>query len=75
MAQNFWIAICAWSVCFLTTAAVSLATRPKPETELSNLVYGLTGIPAEPGVAWYRRPAPLALAAGAGCIVLNLLFW
>jgi solute:Na+ symporter, SSS family len=26
MAQNFWIAILAWSACFVVTIAVSLAT-------------------------------------------------
>ena len=48
MAQNFWIAIFAWSTCFLVTVLVSLASRPKPESELHNLVYGLTNIPHEP---------------------------
>ena len=75
MAQNFWIAIFAWSACFLTTILVSLATRPKPVAELDNLVYGLTSIPSEEGVRWYRRPAPLAVAAGAGCLLLNVIFW
>jgi len=75
MAQNFWIAIFAWSACFLTTILVSLATRPKQASELDNLVYGLTSIPSEEGVRWYRRPAPLAVAAGAGCLLLNVIFW
>src|SRR6478735_1796470 len=30
MAQNFWIAIFAWSTCFVVTILVSLATRPRP---------------------------------------------
>src|SRR5947208_2322820 len=42
MAQNFWIAIFAWTSCFVVTIAVSLATRPRPEAELEGLVYGLT---------------------------------
>src|SRR5580698_8018495 len=45
MAQNFWMAIFAWSVCFAITIAVSLATAAKPEAELHGLVYGLTEIP------------------------------
>ena len=32
MAQNFWIAIFAWSTCFIVTIAVSLLTAPKPES-------------------------------------------
>jgi SSS family solute:Na+ symporter len=34
MAQNFWIAIFAWSTCFVVTIVVSLATAPKAESEL-----------------------------------------
>ena len=30
MAQNFWIAICAWTTCFLVTIVVSLMTEPRP---------------------------------------------
>ena len=75
MAQNFWIAIFAWTTCFLATILVSLATRPRPEAELRNLVYGLTELPRQEGVRWYLRPAPLAVAAGVTCILLNFLFW
>src|SRR5262249_55604648 len=39
MAQNFWIAIFAWSTCMLVTVLVSLLSEPKPESELHNLVY------------------------------------
>jgi SSS family solute:Na+ symporter len=75
MAQNFWIAIFAWSTCFVVTILVSLATRPKADDELRGLVYGLTDIPHDPNEPWYRRPGPLALAVGAGAVVLNVLFW
>jgi SSS family solute:Na+ symporter len=75
MAQNFWIAIFAWSACFLVTIAVSLITRPRPETELRGLVYGVTPIPRETGVVWYMRPALLSVVAAAVCLALNLIFW
>jgi SSS family solute:Na+ symporter len=74
MAQNFWIAIFAWSTCFLVTVLVSLMSAPKAESELTNLVYGLTRIPHEE-VRWYKRPAPLAVIVIAALVVLNLLFW
>src|SRR6202011_773214 len=74
MAQNFWIAIFAWSACFLVTIIVSLASLPKPPSELRNLVYGLTDIPHESGVPWYKRPAPLALIVIAAVVLLNILF-
>jgi SSS family solute:Na+ symporter len=75
MAQNFWIAIFAWSTCFAVTLAVSLVTKPKAEEELRGLVMGLTEMPREDDPAWYRRPAPLALAVLAVLALLNIWFW
>jgi SSS family solute:Na+ symporter len=75
MAQNFWIAIFAWSACFLVTIAVSVATAPQAESDLRGLVYGLTDVPSEAGVAWYRRPMPLALVSAGACLLLNVWFW
>ncbi len=75
MAQNFWIAIFAWSTCFLVTIGVSLATTPKTEAELTGLVRGLTVMPDESGWKWYQRPGPLALVVLAAVAALNILFW
>ena len=75
MAQNFWIAIFAWTACFVVTIFISMATRPRPEGELKGLVYGLTELPREESVRWYRRPGPLAWVVGVVCVVLNLIFW
>ena len=75
MAQNFWIAIFAWTACFLVTILVSLISRPKPVTELHNLVYGVTEIPREEGARWYERPRTLAIVIAVICIVLNIWFW
>jgi SSS family solute:Na+ symporter len=75
MAQNFCIAIFAWSTCFVVTILVSFLSRPKPDSELHNLVYGLTEMPSEHGVVWYKRPGPLALVVAVICIALNFLFW
>jgi SSS family solute:Na+ symporter len=75
MAQNFWIAIFAWSTCFAVTILVSLASQPKPASELHNLVYGLTDIPHDADLPWYKRPAPLAIIVVVALIALNLIFW
>jgi SSS family solute:Na+ symporter len=75
MAQNFWIAIFAWSACFAVTILVSFLSQPKPEAELHNLVYGLTAIPHDPEPPWYKRPLPLAALVIVLLIGLNLLFW
>jgi solute:Na+ symporter, SSS family len=75
MAQNFWIAIFAWSTCFVVTMLVSLMTKPRPEAELEGLVYGLTKMPADQGERWYLRPLPLACVVGIALLLLNLWFW
>jgi solute:Na+ symporter, SSS family len=74
MAQNFWTAIFAFTVNLLVTAAVSLATNPRPESELVGLVYSLTPKPIETHLSWYQKPATLGLVVLAMLIVLNLVF-
>lgn len=75
MAQNFWIAIVAFTVCLVVTFTVSLVTRPKTLAQLQNLVYGQTAMPAQENVPWYKRPVPLAFVVMAVLVFFNLLFW
>ncbi|HEX4748385.1 MAG TPA: sodium:solute symporter family protein [Bryobacteraceae bacterium] len=75
MAQNFWIAIMAFVACLVVTFVVSVLTKPKPESALHNLVYGVTDLPHEPNVAWYKRPIPLAVIVLAVLVVFNIIFW
>jgi SSS family solute:Na+ symporter len=75
MAQNFWGAIAAWTVCFVVTAGVSLVTEPKPSGDLRGLVYGLTKHDSTAESAWYRRPAVLAVGVLVCTLALNLIFW
>ncbi|MDD3915084.1 MAG: sodium:solute symporter family protein [Bacteroidales bacterium] len=75
MAQNFWTAIFAWTVCFVVTIVISLATRQtKKAEELKGLVYSLTPKPKEDGIPWYKQPAYLGGAVLAVTIVLNVMF-
>jgi SSS family solute:Na+ symporter len=73
MAQNFWIAIVAFTICTLVTVVVSLATKPRPEAELKGLVYGFTELKHDEGVSWYKRPVPLAIGIAALALFFN--FW
>ncbi len=75
MAQNFWIAIFAWLACFLVTLAVSAVTKPRPDSDLRGLVYGLTELPKDDERTWYQRPLPLACVVGGVLLLLNLWFW
>jgi SSS family solute:Na+ symporter len=74
MAQNFGVATAAFVTCFVVTLLVSLVTKPKPAGELTGLVYGSSPMPPKGDDPWYRRPWPLAIAAGFLCIALNFLF-
>jgi solute:Na+ symporter, SSS family len=75
MAQNFWTAIFAWTTCFVSTIALSLATRPRPERELAGLVYSLTPRPVTGSLAWYARPAVLATVVLATTVAINVWLW
>jgi solute:Na+ symporter, SSS family len=74
MAQNFWVAISAFAICFAVTTAVSAVTQPKPVSELTGLVWGVTPIPRDKDVPWYAKPALLGTTALAACLVLNWIF-
>jgi len=58
-AQNLWMAIFAWSACFLVTLLVSLSTAPRPAAEWHGLVYSLTPRVADSQEPWHRRPPRL----------------
>ncbi len=75
MAQNFYTAIWAFTVCFVVTIAVSLATKPRPDSELVGLVRSLTTMPADDLLPWYRRPVTLALVVLVILIGLNVAFY
>jgi len=76
MAQNFWTAIYAWTVCFVMTIVISLVTpRLKSDKDLAGLVYSLTPKPVEEEKAWYRRPAGFGLIVLGLAAILNIIFW
>jgi SSS family solute:Na+ symporter len=75
MAQNFWTAIFAWTTCFTVTILISLLTKPRPDGELKGLVYALTDRPKDVGLAWYQKPAVLAVVVLTALLLLNWIFW
>ncbi len=76
MAQNFWLASFAFTVCLLLTLGISLATRrTKSDEDLKGLVYSLTPRIKDEEQAWYLRPAVLGVILLAGCVILNYIFW
>jgi SSS family solute:Na+ symporter len=76
MAQNFWLAIVAWSFCFVITIGVSLATkRTKTDGELIGLVYSLTDKIKEEGEPLWKRPAVVGSIVLLIALALNIIFW
>ena len=76
MAQNFYMAIVAWTACFVLTIVISLATkRTKTDAELTGLVYSLTPKPKSEDEPWYQQPVTVGVLVMAATIVLNIIFW
>jgi SSS family solute:Na+ symporter len=74
MALNFWTAIFAFAANMIITTVVSLFTAPRPEADLVGLVYSLTPKPVETHLAWYQKPATLAIVVLVLLVALNLVF-
>ena len=74
LAQDMYQALWSWLVCVVVTIGVSLATAPKPATELTGLVYGLTPIPKEEGVPLIHKPIFWAAVAFVLFLILQIVF-
>jgi len=76
MAQNFWLAAVAFTVCFVLTLVISLATKStKTDGELKGLVYSLTPKIVDHDQPFWQKPAVVGIALLICCAILNLLFW
>jgi SSS family solute:Na+ symporter len=77
MAQGFYTAMYAWSVCFIITIILTYFTKQlKTDDDLRGLVYSLTPKTYdEPGIVWYEKPVVMAVIIGAISIVLTIIFW
>ncbi|HZR21721.1 MAG TPA: sodium:solute symporter family protein [Verrucomicrobiae bacterium] len=75
MAQNFWLASFAFTVCFTLTLVISLATaRTKTDEELKGLVYSLTPKIKTEEKEWYLRPSVVGVLLLLCCLILNIIF-
>jgi SSS family solute:Na+ symporter len=74
-AQNMFRALWCWLICVAVTVVVSLVTKPKPDAELTGLVYGLTRIPQEEQVSIFHRPVFWAVIVAVVFFILQIVFW
>jgi SSS family solute:Na+ symporter len=75
LAQDMYQALWSFLVCVTVTVLVSLATKPKTDTELNGLVYGLTEVPSVGNVPIYQKPTFWATVVVVIFFVLNIYFW
>lgn len=74
MGHALSVAIVAWTSCFVLTIVVSLATKPKPESDLKGLVYSLTEKPKSEGGSLLTEPWFLGVVILILTLALNLIF-
>jgi len=75
MAENMYRALWSWCICAIVTIVVSYCTKPKPESELVGLVYGIGEIPHETALPLWKRPIFWAAVVIVVFFVLNLMVW
>jgi SSS family solute:Na+ symporter len=75
LAQDMYQALWSFLVCVIVTVVVSLATKPKTDSELNGLVYGLTEVPSVGNVPIYQKPLFWASVVVVIFFALNIYFW
>ena len=74
-AQNMFRALWCCLICIIVTVVVSYLTRPKPDAELKDLVYGLTAIPKTEHVTVFHSPIFWAIVVGLVFVALQIILW
>jgi SSS family solute:Na+ symporter len=75
MAENVFRALWACLFTALVIFVVSMFTKPRPAAELEGLVYGVTPLPKEEPVPFYKNEWTWAVLVVVIFAVLNILFW
>jgi SSS family solute:Na+ symporter len=75
LAENMFRALWSWLICVAVTVIVSLFTRPRPDSELTGLVYGATVIPHDGAVTLFQKPIFWACVVIVGFFILNIIFF
>lgn len=76
MAQNFWLAAFAFTVCLVLTLVISLATKSqKTDADLKGLVYSLTPRTVDHNLPFYQQPGVVGVILLIVCVILNWYFW
>jgi SSS family solute:Na+ symporter len=74
-AQNMFRALWSCLICVVVTVLVSAFTKPKPVSELADLVYGLTPIPKDEHVTIFHSPVFWGVVVAIVFVILQIIFW
>jgi SSS family solute:Na+ symporter len=74
-AQNMFRALWCCLICVIVTVVVSYLTQPKPDSQLKDLVYGLTPIPKTGPVSMLRSPIFWGAVVAVVFVILQIIFW
>jgi SSS family solute:Na+ symporter len=75
MAENMYRALWSVSTAVGVNVIVSLFTKPRPLSELADVVYGVTPLPAEEPVPFYKNEWFWTVIAIVIFLALNIYFW
>ena len=75
MAENMYRALWSVSVCVIVVFVVSLFGKARPLAELDGLVYGVTKLPVEEPVPFYKNEYFWMVLAIVCFCALNIYFW
>jgi SSS family solute:Na+ symporter len=75
MAENMYRALWSVSTAVGVNVIVSLFTKPKPLSELTSVVYGVTPLPTEEPVPLYKNEWFWTAIAIVIFFALNIYFW
>jgi SSS family solute:Na+ symporter len=75
LAQDMYQALWSFLFCVIVNVIVSLATKPRADSELTGLVYGLTEVPSVGNLPIYQKPLFWAGVVVVIFVVLNIYFW
>jgi len=71
-AGNFWRAWWAFFAAVVVETGVSFVTKPKKESELVGLVYGMSKKISHAHLPWYRKPTVLGAISMIVLIIINI---
>jgi SSS family solute:Na+ symporter len=70
-----YLALWSFLLAVIVAVGLSFVTRPRAESELKDLVMGLTKVPDEGPCPWYQRPALWATLVLIGLATINFFLW